>query len=121
MHSLDYTFLLCMVFKVKKQHMIRHPNLLNPRQSAMIIIDIQERLLRVMKSGKQVTDNVAKLIKGCNILHVPVHYTEQYPKGLGRTDSNLQQLLEPSRPVEKVRFSACNEPQLSQLLSAKGY
>lgn len=96
--------------------MSRHPNLLNRNEAALIIIDVQERLAAVMEHRERVIANIEKLIKGCQILKVPIYYTEQYPKGLGRTEKALLQLLQGIDPVVKMSFSACCELSLMQPL-----
>jgi nicotinamidase-related amidase len=53
--------------------------------TALIIIDIQERLFPVMHEKEKLLRSVVKLIKGAQVLEIPVLYTEQYPKGLGPT------------------------------------
>lgn len=55
--------------------------------SALIVVDIQERLAQAMPP-RHVDGNVrraAKLIRAAQKLHIPVLVTEQYRKGLGAT------------------------------------
>jgi len=96
--------------------MSRHPNLLNRDEAALVIIDVQERLAAVMQRREQVLQNIEKLVKGCQILKVPIYYTEQYPKGLGRTEKVILNLLENIEPIVKKSFSACCELSLMQPL-----
>jgi hypothetical protein len=50
---------------------------------------------------------VAALIRGAGVLGVPVVVTEQYPKGLGKTVTEVAaHLPEDSEPIEKLCFSA---------------
>ena len=100
--------------------MSRHPNLLDRSKSALVIIDIQERIARVMPQRETVLLNVAKLIHGCQILNVPVFYTEQYPQGLGRTEAELLQLLPAMDALEKRRFSVLDETGLREAFRTKG-
>jgi nicotinamidase-related amidase len=58
----------------------------------------------------------AKLIHGCQVLQVPVFYTEQYPRGLGATESALLELLGGAIRAEKTAFSAGEEPALLEAL-----
>ena len=99
--------------------MTRHPHLLDRNNSALVIVDIQEKLSTIMKDRDVLLENVSKLIKGCRILNVPVFYTEQYPKGLGRTEKVLVDLLADLKPVEKIRFSVCNEIALMRPIKEK--
>jgi len=47
--------------------------------TALLIIDIQERLFPVMHEKEKLLRSVVKLIKGALALEVPVIFTEQYP------------------------------------------
>jgi len=85
--------------------MTRHENLLSRTSTALVIIDIQEDLARVMEERFQVIDSVTKLVKGFQILGLPMFPMEQYPKGLGRTVEQLRTLLEDYEIVEKKSFS----------------
>jgi len=79
---------------------------LNHEDSVLFIIDIQERLAKVMKDRDQVINNTNVLISASEELGFPIIYTEQYPKGLGRTVSELQRGLEEAHGYEKVHFTA---------------
>ncbi len=79
---------------------------LNYEDSVLFIIDIQERLAKVMKDRDQVINNTNVLISASEELGFPIIYTEQYPKGLGRTASELQKGLEEAHGYEKVHFTA---------------
>jgi len=84
----------------------RSPELLCAGASRLLIVDMQEKLLQVMKDRDGITANCIMLIRAANLLNVPATATEQYPKGLGSTASEIAELLGP-RP-DKLRFS-CRE------------
>lgn len=73
--------------------------------SALLLIDIQEKILPVMDKPAQVINNSLKLIKGFKILNIPIFYTEQYPKGLGSTSATLIKELEGLSAIQKMTFS----------------
>jgi nicotinamidase-related amidase len=80
---------------------------LDRSRAALVVIDVQEGFRKAVPSFGEVTRAAAALIKGANALGVPVLVTEQYPKGLGRTASDVAESLpEGSAPIEKVCFSA---------------
>ena len=93
----------------------RHHNLLTRTHTALIVIDMQERFRPVIDNYAQLVANMAKLIKGVRTLDIPVFYTEQYPKGLGRTDADLLEILQGCRLFEKMRFSIAGD-ELSDAL-----
>lgn len=63
--------------------------LLDPIDSLFVCIDIQERLLPVMARKSEVVKNTNTLLQGAQILGSKILVTEQYPKGLGATDSSI--------------------------------
>ncbi|HEY5604387.1 MAG TPA: hydrolase [Gammaproteobacteria bacterium] len=77
-------------------------------RSQLLVIDVQTRLAPVMSDRKTLLRNCERLLKAANLLAVPVTVTEQYPKGLGRTEPSLLHALPAGlTPVEKTCFSCC--------------
>ncbi len=81
----------------------------------LLAIDIQDRLVPAMKYGEQVIQNTNTLISVAKKLGVPIIVTEQYPKGLGKTVSDLSNNLEGSLTYEKTSFSGCTSEVTSAL------
>jgi len=52
-----------------------------------------------------VVENALKLINGFKILSVPIFFTEQYPKGLGPTESKIKAALGNDEAIQKMSFS----------------
>jgi nicotinamidase-related amidase len=82
-----------------------HPTKMSATDAALLVIDVQEKLLPLIRDAAEVTRNIAFLVDAARILDVPVQATEQYPKGLGPTVKELAERL-PVRP-DKVVFSSC--------------
>jgi len=83
----------------------RHPVILKKDTSALLIIDIQERILKVIRNSEDMIANVLKLIKGFKAMGLPIYTTEQYPKGLGETHHAIQAELGDYTAVQKMTFS----------------
>lgn len=80
-------------------------------QTALLVVDVQERLLPAIHGHEQVLDAVGRLLDGCATLNVPVLATEQYRKGLGATVEAIDRRLGNAIcREEKLKFSACIEP-----------
>ncbi len=94
------------------------PAFLQTDQTALIIIDIQERLFPVMHDKEKLRRNVIKLLKGAQALEIPILFTEQYPKGLGPTLPEIKELLADFKAMEKVSFNCCDEGPFCQALEA---
>lgn len=80
--------------------------ILDSEDSVLMIIDIQEQLVPVMKYGAEVIKNTNILIAIAKELKIPIIVTEQYPKGLGKTVPEIRSNIEEVFPYEKITFSA---------------
>lgn len=89
--------------------------MLNIDTCAFIMIDIQEKLVKAAHNGGDVAQNAVKLAKTANILGLKTIVTEQYPKGLGGTVSEVADSLpENAFVLEKTSFSALLEDSVLQ-------
>jgi nicotinamidase-related amidase len=80
---------------------------LDPERAALVVIDVQEAFGKAVPEFDQVTSATATLIAGAETVGIPIHITEQYPKGLGKTVSEVaERLPEGVEPIEKLCFSA---------------
>ncbi len=62
-----------------------------------------------------------RLVESGRVLGLPVLVTEQYPKGLGRTEPQLIAALgERYRPIEKTTLSIMGEPAFRSALHSAG-
>lgn len=73
-------------------------------QCALIVIDIQEKLLPPIFEKERIVRNSQLLIRLAGILNIPVIATTQYSKGLGNTVPEVASLL-PDNAVDKMMFS----------------
>ncbi|MBW2983723.1 isochorismatase family protein [Candidatus Woesearchaeota archaeon] len=79
--------------------MSKNLGILKREDTALVVIDVQEKLGAAIPEIGNVVNNTNKLIKACKILNVPIIFTEQYPKGLGKT------VVEGvTDPIEKIHF-----------------
>ncbi|MFC2115666.1 hydrolase [Bacteroidota bacterium] len=85
-------------------------------KTAALIIDIQERLFPHIYEHETFSHNTGILIRGLQILKIPLHVTQQYSKGLGPTIPALQSLFDPFIHLEKTSFSCCDEPEIIRTL-----
>jgi nicotinamidase-related amidase len=88
----------CKIIAMKKA------GLPNRNTTALLVIDVQERLMPVINASEAIFSNVNKLLSGAAILGISTIVTEQYPKGLGHTCSEIQ-LPENVSIDEKMCFS----------------
>lgn len=82
-----------------------------------LVIDIQEKLFLHMDQKEELLRKCLILLKGLQVLKVPVMITEQYPKGLGPTIDQVNQVVGRINPIEKISFSCCHEPAFLESLN----
>jgi nicotinamidase-related amidase len=91
-----------------------HPTQMSAADTALLVIDVQEKLMATIPQAGAVIGNIAFLVDAARLLQMPVLATEQYPKGLGPTVAGLAERL-PERP-EKTAFSCCAVPSVVESL-----
>ncbi len=87
---------------------------------ALVVIDYQEKLLPKIHDAEAVTGQAVKLIRFAKELGIPILWTEQYPKGLGRTVPEVAGELREKAPVEKTAFGCLGDSAFLNALEATG-
>jgi nicotinamidase-related amidase len=96
----------------------RSPELMSAGDTALLVVDIQEKLLPTICDCARLLWNARRLVDGAQVLGLPVAATEQYPKGLGPTVAKLAQRLQ-SRE-SKLTFSCGGCPEIFDDFRARG-
>jgi len=78
--------------------------LLEAGQCALIVVDIQDKLLPPIFNKDAMVKNAQLLIRLAKILSLPVMVTTQYSKGLGATVPEIASLLTDLRTIDKLEF-----------------
>ena len=82
-------------------------NTINQENVILLIVDIQEKLVKML-AEEDVKIAAIKIAKACDILQIPAIISEQYPKGLGETITELKGALPNAIYVEKTSFSVAH-------------
>lgn len=99
------------------------PILCSADASILVVVDIQPRLAEAMAEEEriQMFDTTALLLQAAHILEIPVLVTEQYPKGLGQTCSQIaEQLPAGVSPLAKTGFSCFSALGFGQAFADSG-
>ena len=80
----------------------------------LVVIDYQTKLVPAMFEKEKLVDKSARLIKGFEIMNLPVIATQQYSKGLGETIDEIRAANENMVYVEKNTFSAWDNEEFVQ-------
>jgi len=97
------TFSGTMPVETDYAEMARRP--LEAEQCALIVVDMQEKLLPPIWEKERLVRNIQLLIRLAGILKIPALVTTQYAKGLGNTVPDIASLLPNSAPIDKLTFS----------------
>jgi nicotinamidase-related amidase len=91
---------------LKEKESQRSPQLLNARQSHLLVIDVQEKFASAIVRLPEIAARVAILAKAAKMLEIPILASEQNPKALGPTLPLISEVLGPSQIYHgKMAFS----------------
>ena len=85
-------------------------------QCALVVVDIQEKLLPPIFEKERLVRNSQLLIRLAGILHIPTLLTTQYCKGLGRVVPEIASLLPEAKPMDKLEFSCFGSQEFTAAL-----
>jgi nicotinamidase-related amidase len=88
--------------------------LLTTRGAALLLVDLQQRLVPALHDGETVVARAVRLAEAAQLLGVPICATEQNPDKLGPTVAPLAAY--PQNVVAKTAFSATGAPGFPTLL-----
>ncbi len=94
--------------------------LIEASRSALLVIDVQERLLPSMANPDGVIRGCRLLLEAARHLSVPTVVSEQYPKGHGPTVPSLEALIPDGAITAKVHFSCLGDASLRKRISDLG-
>lgn len=89
---------------------------LDADQCALIIVDIQEKLLPPIFQNEPLVRNSKLLIRAASALKIPAIMSTQYAKGLGKTVPEIASLLPETEAIDKDRFSCFGSDVFCTLL-----
>jgi nicotinamidase-related amidase len=99
--------------------MNRHDFVATREDCLLLIIDIQQAMLKVIETWKHAVRRVNQLTQAAEALGIPIMLTEQYRKGLGKTIPEVVAQIRSPQVFPKEHFSACLETDF--LSSIKSY
>lgn len=97
----------------------RSPELMRPADTALLVVDVQEKLMAVQPEGARIAWNARRLLDAAQILGVRTAATEQYPEKLGATIPQLAERIATGIP-DKMTFSCRSCSAIFNDWQAKG-
>ena len=98
---------------------VPHARLLDRSDVALLVLDLQAKLLPAMFEPQRVVRNTQLLLRLAALLKIPTILTCQYPKGLGPIISEITQLAPGIEPIEKTSFGCFGEPDFLRRLKQR--
>ena len=89
-------------FSTDSTEVARRP--LEAEQCALIVVDIQQKLLPPIFNKETLVKNSQLLVRLAKILSIPIMMTTQYSKGLGPTVPEIASLLPDVTAIDKLEF-----------------
>lgn len=89
--------------------------LIDPARSALLVIDVQARLMPAIDAAAVRIANTQRLVRAARLLGLPLHVTEQNPAGLGGTIPELE--IPAGEALPKMSFDSLRDPAIAARLA----
>jgi|FEC22Drversion2_1045045.scaffolds.fasta_scaffold01644_2 nicotinamidase-related amidase len=93
---------------------------LSAAASVLLVVDLQERLVPVIRQHGDLLERAAILLRAARICGVPTVVTEHFPDKIGGTVGALRESCAGARVVVKTHFDACDEPGFAAMFATLG-
>jgi nicotinamidase-related amidase len=87
-------------------------------QCALIVVDIQEKLLPPIFNKDELVKNSQLLVRVANVLAMPVVVTTQYAQGLGPVVTDIASLVSNFRSIDKLEFGCFGSNEFRSALKS---
>jgi len=91
--------------------------LITKENTAVLFVDLQERLVPAMNEGEEAIRRSAILSEGAKAMNVPRVFVRQYPKGLGDIAQGLRETMDDLVPFDKIDYSAVKDEAILEKLT----
>jgi len=91
-------------------------DILNPKRCCLMVIDLQENLMKAIHKADRVIANTALMIHCAKVMEIPIVATTQYKKGLGPFVPELAELLEDNTCIDKIEFNSLANYNVKQVV-----
>jgi nicotinamidase-related amidase len=92
--------------------------MLDADNALLLVIDVQGRLAEIVSGSGSIRANVVRLVRGADLLGLPIVATEQAPEKLGPTVPEVAEALGARPRMAKVTFSAFADEGIRRAVEA---
>ncbi|MCE5315481.1 MAG: hydrolase [Armatimonadota bacterium] len=97
-----------------------HPNILDGADAVLVVIDIQDPLLKTIHEADRVVENTIKLVEAAKIFNLPILVPLQYASRLGDVTKPIADVLPSAQRFDKMTFSCLGSPDFLNALNETG-
>jgi len=94
--------------------------MLKADNAVLVVIDVQGKLATLMHEREAFYDAVVRMIRGAQVMDLPILWNEQIPEKLGLTIDQVKEALQDSEPLVKKHFSCCGNEAFQRKLEETG-
>lgn len=94
--------------------------LIRAQDSALVVIDMQERLVPAMMAPARTIRNARLLLRAASTTKVPALLSEQYPQGLGHTIPEVADAAGSAQVLPKMHFSCMEDAGFAEAFRSLG-
>jgi nicotinamidase-related amidase len=97
-----------------------HPEILRADSAALIVIDMQAPFVQSVQDSQLITENAANLVRGFQVLNIPVIGTTQYAMRMGDIIPEIRHALPPTPAHNKMVFDCCGAASFNAAVAQTG-
>jgi len=101
----------------RQKEKVMHLTYLSSSQCALMIVDIQERLMPVIEGRERVVNNAVLLLKAAKVMGMPVLATTQYVAKIGALLPEITAELGKVTPIDKLEFGGFNNQAVKKAVA----
>ncbi len=95
-------------------------SVLNPSEALIVVVDLQDKLLKAICGAEEVVENCVKLVKAARVLGAEVICTTQYAEKLGGCTEKLAEVMGDASVFDKRTFSCMYKEDFAEAVKASG-
>lgn len=88
--------------------------ILNKKDTALIVVDVQSRLVAVMAEKERFIHEINKIIQAAGVFKLPIIMTEHYPRLYGKTIDEVKEKLPEGNFIKKMSFNCCKNEEFNK-------
>jgi len=95
--------------------------LLDSGNTAVLVLDVQEKLMPVMGRKERVIGNIITLLQLAKTFSLPAILTEHHIRWLGPTLPEIVEALPTYEPITKMHFNCCDVDAFNERLDSESF